>query len=132
MKGKNMITDNLESVKINIGGKEYLITPLSAKDFGRVVPQGLSAPNDATCTPAEYVTKIIDILIKIVHAALLPLYPDMTLDQVRKILHFDKEQSLMTNGEQIANAITAANVTVQTILKISSFTWEWNPQITKH
>lgn len=119
-----MATEKSKNIPIQISGKEYLITPLSAQDFAKIVPQGLCA--------TDVTTEVIGILVKLAHAALLPNYPDMTLEKVAEILHFDKDQSLVINDEEIANAITAANETIRTILKLSSQTWNWDSRITKH
>jgi hypothetical protein len=123
------MTDKLENVKINISGKEYFITPISIEFWRGIRPlHGDFATDNST----EFIDKTINVLVKTIHAALLPTYPDMTEKEVAEILHFDKEDSLAINPGQIKRKLEIAGPIMETILKISSLTWEWNPQITRH
>jgi len=121
--------------KIKIGEKEYFINPLSSVALLKIVFGCLDPKVNPLDNPVEYTLQMINVMVKIVQAALAPAYPDITIEDVANILHFGTGQPLIEaikKGVPAARAISDALPTVEAIMQFSSQSWEWDSHITKH
>jgi hypothetical protein len=72
----------IEGVKINMGGRDFVAPPLNFKALRALTPKLviLSAMGDVPTGEQ------IDVVLDVVHAALVRNYPDLTRDELEELL----------------------------------------------
>lgn len=93
----------IEGVKINLGGDNYIVPPLSFKNLRMLQPK-LGLLKTVGDVPTEEQT---DAIAQIVLMALSRNYPDLTLDQVSEVLD-------LSNMKQVLPAILGVSGLVTT------------------
>lgn len=84
-----MTEEKLEGVPIDIGGKEYIVSPISREEYVSIVP-----PCYERTDPVEFAITVVNVGVRVIHASLLHNYPDMTREEVREILHLGSAESM--------------------------------------
>jgi len=72
----------IEGVKINLGGTEYVVPPLSFKQLRTLQPK-MGVLSSVGSMPNE---DQLDVIVEVIHMALSRNYPDLTTDQVSEAL----------------------------------------------
>ena len=72
----------IKGVTLNLGGREFVIPPLSMKGLRELAPQWptLQGMGDVPTGPQ------IDVVLGVVHTALIRNYPDLTRDELDELL----------------------------------------------
>lgn len=87
----------LEGVKINMGGRDFIVPPLNFAALRRLGPE-LAIAETVTSAPT---LQELEAVVKLVHAALVRNYPEITLAEVEELLD-------MGNTISVLRAITGA------------------------
>jgi hypothetical protein len=93
-----METPKHEGTPISISGTEYIVPPLSFKQF-KALREDVMKLNTGDVSSSEEQQGVV---LRIVHAALSRNYPDLTLDQVEDMLD-------LGNIHEIVKAIVGVN-----------------------
>ena len=80
----------LAGVTKKIGDTDYVIPPLNLRAMRELLPQ-LKGMGTTEATPED-----LAVIAKVVHAALVRNYPDMTVERVEDMLDITNVQEVMT------------------------------------
>ena len=68
----------LDGVKVNLGGRDYMVPPLNLKALKRLGPK-LKLLSNLGDVPSD---EEVDAVVEVLHSALVRNYPDITSDEV--------------------------------------------------
>lgn len=77
----------IEGIKVNMGGKDWIVPPLNLKALRRLGPK--------LKTVGEGGEEAMGTIVETVHAALQRNYPDISIDEVEDMVDTSNMQDLM-------------------------------------
>ena len=72
----------IDGVKVNLGGREFVAPPLNFRALRRIQPKLAGLASMGAVPTAEQ----LEVVIEIVHLALLRNYPDLAIDELDDLL----------------------------------------------
>jgi len=103
----------MTGMPIIIGGKEYIVTPLTQEEYEKIVPITWLGDN-------RYVEQLLTVMARVVHAALKKNYPEMAVKSVEELLDFGDKIPTRENQVQLTEAIKNAHLIIEKIVKFSN------------
>jgi hypothetical protein len=81
----------IEGVRLNLGGRDFVVPPLTLKSL-RKMANRLSALRTMGDIPTD---DEVEVVVEIVHAAMVRNYPDLTTDDVEELMDMANLKSVM-------------------------------------